>query len=350
MNTPLVSVVIPAYNHGRYILEAVHSVLRQSLSDLELIVVDDGSTDDTLDRLRTIRDPRVQVVAQRNQGAHSALNRGLGLARGTYLAILNSDDRYTPDRLERLVSVLEHDPEIGLAASYIRVIDAHGAPMGIKHGYRDLEPWPLRAPEQSFRAGDDLHAALLTENYLATTSNFVFPRARYEEVGPFRPLRFTHDWDFALRIAQVADLHLEPVPLLDYRVHDANTIHQDRTTMIFEICWCLAVHLPRHLRDRSEPSASIPPEQVTKLLNSIYTFETEPLLAVMLLLDLANRPELASALVETENGTRRAMLDYIRSRVGHPSDTTSLSTPGRYRHLLSTLRRQVSTSFLRKRP
>jgi len=348
MNAPLVSVVIPAYNHGPYIREAVQSVLQQSLSDLELIIVDDGSTDDTLEQIHQVADPRVQVIAQSNQGAHAAINRGLSLARGNYLAILNSDDRYTPDRLERLVPILERDPEIGLVSSYIRVIDAQGISMGIKHGYRDLEPWPLMVPEQSFRAGHDLRAALLTENFLATTSNYIFPRTRYQEVGPFRPLRYTHDWDFALRVARVADLHLEPAPLLDYRVHSSNTIRQDRAAMIFEICWCLAVHLPSHLRDLGHPRT--PPAQVTRLLHSIYTFETEPLLAVMMLLELASRPELASSLLEPENEMRRRMLEYIQARLEHQTHRRSAHhMPGWHHHLLSRLRDRLSLLFARDR-
>src|SRR5262249_15626438 len=91
----LASVILPAYNHAAYIEEAVRSVLAQTWPDVELIVVDDGSTDGTLERARELAaqyPQRMRVIAQANQGAHVAINRGLAEARGDYLAILNSDD------------------------------------------------------------------------------------------------------------------------------------------------------------------------------------------------------------------------------------------------------------------
>ena len=99
---PLVSVVIPSFNHARFIGSAVRSVLGQSLSDLELIVVDDGSTDNSLEILGGFSDPRLKVYPQANAGAHAAINRGLELASGVYLSILNSDDLYHRERLENL--------------------------------------------------------------------------------------------------------------------------------------------------------------------------------------------------------------------------------------------------------
>ena len=183
-----VSVVIPSYNHAAYIREAVESVLSQSLADLELIVVDDGSQDDSLDILAGISDRRLRLYQQANQGAHAAINRGLHLASGDYLAVLNSDDAYHPQRLEKLVGLLKADPEISLAGSHIQLVDQAGRPLGVKHGYLDCEPWLLDDPQRSFRAGDDLRAALLTENYFATTSNFVFARGWFERLGDFRPI------------------------------------------------------------------------------------------------------------------------------------------------------------------
>jgi glycosyltransferase involved in cell wall biosynthesis len=115
---PEFSVVIPSYNHASYLAEAVNSVLNQSLSDLELIVVDDGSTDQSLVVLSGFKDPRLRIFQQDNQGAHAAINRGLREACGKYLAILNSDDVYHPQRLERADSVLTTQPELGLVGSY----------------------------------------------------------------------------------------------------------------------------------------------------------------------------------------------------------------------------------------
>jgi glycosyltransferase involved in cell wall biosynthesis len=311
---PHVSVVIPLYNHEQFIAEAVESVLTQTVTDLELIVVDDGSTDNSLDIVQGFTDRRLKVLSQSNQGAHAAINRGLREATGTYLAILNSDDMYLPTRLEKLTSILETDPQIGLAASYIEVVDKDGKPLGIKHSYRDLEPWLLEKPERSFRAGLDPEEALLTENFLATTSNYVFSRKWYERIGEFRKLKYAHDWDFALRVTHHARLALHPEPLMKYRVHTTNTIREDQVTMIFEICWCLAVHLPRFLEHREFLRLPLA-KRIDQLLHSIYTYECDRVLSVMLLQEIAHNPDTAVSLLDTDNPSRSQYINYIHDRL-----------------------------------
>jgi len=321
---PKLSVIIPSYNHGRFIEKAVHSVLDQSYGDLELIVIDDGSQDDSLERLAGIADARMRVIAQENQGAHAAINRGLAVAQGEYLTILNSDDVYVPNRLGRMLPILEENSRIGLLSSHIEVIDGAGKALGVKRGYANLEPWPLSSVEASFRGGTDKRAALLTENYLATTSNFLFRRSWYEVVGEFLPLRYTHDWDFALRMARVAAIEVVPEPLLQYRIHGNNTIHENQAAMILEICWCLSVHLPRHLTDRQWYARETEGQRISQLLHSIYTYNNEQILAVMLLERLHENTEEALALLVPENPRRLAYLKQIRQR---QADTTPSSSP-----------------------
>ncbi len=307
---PKVSVVIPSYNHAAYIGEAVTSVLSQTEADLELIVVDDGSTDESLDVLAGFSDPRLRVFSQSNQGAHAAINRGLREARGKYLAILNSDDAYHSMRLEKALQVLEKQPQIGLLGSFIEIVDVDGKALGIKHGYKDCSPWLLEQPERSFRARENLHTALLTENYFATTSNFIFSRFWAERIGEFRPLRYAHDWDFALRMAKVAQLALLPEPLVRYRVHPRNTIRENMAAMIFEICWCLAVHLPFNMADRQFFDDQPMHQQVDQLLHSIHTFGCDRVLTVMML-QLGAHPEQAEHLLNPHDPTRARYLDFI---------------------------------------
>jgi glycosyltransferase involved in cell wall biosynthesis len=310
---PKVSVVIPSYNHAAYIRRAAESVLAQTLADLELIIVDDGSTDDSLQALAGIADRRMTVVAQENRGAHAAINRGLGMARGAYLSILNSDDAYHPERLACLTAVLEADPSIGLAGSYITVMDVGGKFLGVKQGYADLSPWELPHPERSFRAGDDLHAALLTENYFATTSNYVFPRAAWRQAGDFLSLRYAHDWDFALRVARQYRLHLQPQPLMEYRVHPGNTIRENKAAMVFEICWVLARHLPHT------------PADPARLLHSIHTFGCDRVLNALLARSLHADDRLSLALLQRDNPERQIYLAYIGDCLDHePSAAESL--------------------------
>lgn len=319
-----VSVVIPSYNHASYIGHAVESVFSQTFKDLELIVVDDGSTDHSLEVLSGFSDPRLKVLTQPNQGAHAAINRGLHAATGEYLAILNSDDLYHPLRLEKTLATLKADHQVGLVGSYIEIIDQDGKPLGIKHGYHDCSPWPLDIPERAFRSGSSLHAALLTENYWSTTSNFVFSRQWFETVGEFLPLRYTHDWDFALRMARAARMEMLPDALMRYRVHATNTIREDRSAMVFEICWCLAVHLPDHLADRVLMDIYTAPI-VDELLNSIYTFGMDKVLSVMLLQRLAENKPQALKLLAFDHPVRAKYMAFIQHELAKSQERSTPS-------------------------
>jgi GT2 family glycosyltransferase len=343
-----VSVVIPSYNHAAYIHEAVESVLSQSLFDLELIVVDDGSRDQTLEILAGFSDPRLHIYQQPNQGAHAAINRGLHLATGNYLAILNSDDVFHPQRLEKLVNLLKAEPAIGLAGSHIQLIDQLGQPLGIKHGYLDCEPWLLDDPGRSFRSGQDLRAALLTENYFATTSNFVFLRRCFERLGDFLPLRFTHDWDYALRLADQAKVALIPEPLMRYRVHSANTIRQDQSAMLFEICWILAVHLPDYGLDQPIAGQPLLDKRIDLLLHSIYTAGCERVLSIMLLQKLHDHPDQALQLLDPGDLARQKYLEYIQKVIQASPQATPGSPPttiGRLRLKFGRMKHSLKRQF-----
>ena len=346
---PLVSVIIPSYNHAAYIRESVGSVLAQTLTDLELIVVDDGSQDQSVQILRSFSDVRMRVFVQENRGAHAAINRGLAESSGEYLAILNSDDVYLPNRLEILVSMMKSNPSIGLISSYLEVIDQSGKPLGVKKGYRTLEPWVLAHPERSFRASNDLRAALLTENYLATTSNYLFPRSIYERVGSFSPLRYAHDWDFALRVVQIADLAVVPEPLVRYRVHGANTISENRVDMVFEICWILAVHLPQQIADKEWFGALPLESRVDQLLHSIYTYGCDRVLVGLLLQKIYDDGELAMDLLNPRNAIRARYIDMLSECLADQSHKSqslsgSIRSPRLYNKFIRKLRSIVRMS------
>ncbi|MHC4524871.1 MAG: glycosyltransferase family 2 protein, partial [Planctomycetota bacterium] len=112
---PIVSVIIPTYNAKELLAEAIDSVLSQTLSDLELLVIDDGSTDGTAEAVRAIDDTRIRYFYKDNGGVSSARNMGLDKAFGKYIAFLDSDDLYTPEYLETMVSALENDSGYGVA-------------------------------------------------------------------------------------------------------------------------------------------------------------------------------------------------------------------------------------------
>lgn len=225
MNTPKVSVVIPAYNHERYVGAAVRSVLDQSFRDLELIVVDDGSTDNTGAVVQAISDPRLRYIRQANQDAFNAINNGLREARGAFLAILNSDDLYLPARLERLVSESE---KTGAQFLFTDVTPVDGDGNDIPRGAHYWHIWHERN-RAFYKECGDLYTAFLRGNFMVGTSNVFMTRAAYEKVGGFASLRYLHDYDFIFRVLLALPgkvRYLGDEVLLKYRIHGDNTLKQ----------------------------------------------------------------------------------------------------------------------------
>src|SRR5256885_11934472 len=123
---PLVSIVIPAYNHAPYLPETIESVLRQTYQNWELLIIDDGSTDATPEIVQRYSDARIRPYRQENHGLSATVNRGIELAHGEYFAFLPSDDLYEPDKLAIQVPVLEENPAVGAVFFRQTVIDAEG--------------------------------------------------------------------------------------------------------------------------------------------------------------------------------------------------------------------------------
>ncbi|MDT9281938.1 MAG: glycosyltransferase [Limnospira sp. PMC 1293.21] len=236
---------MPSYNHAKYVLEATKSVLDQTYEHIELIVIDDGSTDDSVKLLKSINDSRISLRVQENQGAHNAINLGLSLAQGDYLCIINSDDMFALNRIERCVNFINKE-EADFICTWIQVIDGNSREKGIKKGWSNMRPsWSITTGSDGFWETDNFILNLLSTNFISTTSNMFFRRSVYNEIGGMRCLRFCHDWDFALRVASKFPCFIIPEPLISYRVHDKNTISSNKQWMMFEICLVLAVNLFR---------------------------------------------------------------------------------------------------------
>jgi glycosyltransferase involved in cell wall biosynthesis len=225
MATPLVSVVIPAYNHERFIGAAIESVLNQSVEDLELVIVDDGSTDGTAKVINSYDDPRLSYTYQENQDAFNTINRGLGLARGDYISILNSDDIYTLDRLERL---LAHGFEYQSDCIISDVIPISDDGIEFKDPEFGWNQWHQRNRRFYFEQAD-LYTGFLQGNLMVTTSNLFMTRRAMETVGQFSSLRYLHDYDYIFRmmLAYPDSVHyLDQDKLLYYRIHEGNTLSE----------------------------------------------------------------------------------------------------------------------------
>lgn len=219
-----VSVVIPLYNHARYIGTGLDSVLGQSLPAREIILIDDGSKDNGVEiaRQRLAGHPRATVIAQDNAGAHTTINRCIAMATSRHIAVLNSDDLFKPWKLERCADVWATQGDVDLVFGGVDLIDDDGARVT---GGPTVD-WLARAEDFLARC-DRLDLALANENFAVTTSNFVFRKALWERLGGFAALRYCHDMDFLFgALAQGRIAYDRTVRHIDYRVHQANTIKE----------------------------------------------------------------------------------------------------------------------------
>jgi glycosyltransferase involved in cell wall biosynthesis len=185
VESALVSVIIPVFQGERFIRGAVRSALNQTHENLEVFVVDDGSTDATLEVLATIADPRLRVLRQRNSGTGAARNLALERARGRYIAFLDCDDRWFPTKLALEIDALRCAPRpAAIAYSSYYAVDDRG---------RLLHRAPLRV-----RAGNVFETLLEGEDFLMP-SVCLFDRAVFETLGTFKADRYHEDHEFILR-------------------------------------------------------------------------------------------------------------------------------------------------------
>jgi glycosyltransferase involved in cell wall biosynthesis len=206
MSSPQVSVLLPTYNRAHYVAEAIQSALDQTFADLEVVVVDDGSTDTTSEVLGRIADPRVRCFRQENRGISGALNTAFRSARGRYVAILNSDDRWLPDLLAEEVAILQASSNVGLVYARCQAMDSAGRPLARLTGV------PARYPGQMFKS-------LLHGDHICTIAVLI-RRELVEQVGLWdERLIANEDWDLWLRLALVCQFHFVDKILARFRVH-----------------------------------------------------------------------------------------------------------------------------------
>ncbi|WP_417909223.1 glycosyltransferase family 2 protein [Candidatus Electronema sp. PJ] len=228
-NNPLISVIIPAYNHERFIGPAIDSVLNQTYPHLELIIIDDGSQDGTGKVAQSYTDPRLSYYHQTNQDAYNTINRGLSLAKGDYVSILNSDDIYTLDRLEKLLAKQQETQAACLFTDVIPISDAGEVFADPNFGWN---LWHRKNRAWYFQC-NDLLTAFLKGNFMVTTSNLFMTAEAMQTVGKFAALRYLHDYDYIFRMllafpGQVQ--YVDDQKLLYYRIHSGNTLSEAAVT------------------------------------------------------------------------------------------------------------------------
>jgi len=202
--TPLVSVIMPVYNAERFVKEAIKSILDQTYVDFELIIVNDGSTDKSEDIIKTVTDPRIRLISQSNAGIIGALNAGLKVAQGTYIARMDADDISEPTRLEKQVTFLRGHPDIALCGTWAKTINDSGEETGI---YDYPPTMHAKIKRAMLRYNPFIHPSVM------------FAKQAIEKVGPYRQ-GHKHAEDYELWTRMVSQFKTANIPeqLLRYRI------------------------------------------------------------------------------------------------------------------------------------
>lgn len=201
---PKISVIIPIYNGAKTIQETIESVLAQTFSDLEIVAIDDGSTDRTVEVVRSIKDPRVKLFSYANAGQAASRNRGMERASGEYFAFIDADDLWTPQKLETQLKALEENPEAGVAYSWVDYINESN--QYVRSGGR-------------LQVNGEAYGHLLLTDFLENGSNPLVRRSAIDTVGNFEEsLPPSEDWDLWLRLAAKYEYVCVPQMQILYRI------------------------------------------------------------------------------------------------------------------------------------
>jgi glycosyltransferase involved in cell wall biosynthesis len=255
MSAPAISVLMSVRNGAPWVRDAVESVLEQTVTDLELVVIDDGSTDATTSLLATIGDPRLRVERQAPRGLTPSLNRALALARAPLLARLDADDVALPERLACQRAFLDAHPDVGLLGTGAREVDASGREIGV-----------VSPPEDDAA----IRRAMIRRNPFVHSSVMMRRRALEEAGGYDERLGVAQDYDLWMRMSRITRLANLPAPLVVRRLLPGRvSATRDRERLAAEVrvrwravksgaypWWCLvfllkpliALLLPRPLR------------------------------------------------------------------------------------------------------
>lgn len=208
---PVVTVVVPVYNRAGLVGDTLRSVEAQTLTDWECVIVDDGSTDETPEIVDAFcaRDPRFRSLRQENAGPAAARNHGIAIARGRYIALIDSDDQFVPDRLEWQVAVLDAAPGAVLVYGDTWQFSADDPERGMLCVGADAPPFRGPAFERLLQHSP-IYAPLVRAHTI-------------RELGGFNPdLEYSEDWEMWLRLARVGDFIFVPRVATRYRIHAGN--------------------------------------------------------------------------------------------------------------------------------
>jgi len=240
-NKPTVSVIIPTYNRAYLIGRAIQSVLNQTYQDFEIIVVDDGSTDDTEEIVRGFKDKRIGYIRhEKNKGAAAARNIGIKAAKSEYIAFQDSDDEWLPEKLEKQMKVFENaPPEVGVVyTDFLR----------IKGNKKIHIPFSWVTQKEG-----NIHKELLKGNFV-TTQSVVIRKKCFKKSGVFEEnLSRLQDWELFIRVSKFYNFKYIDEPLLNL-YYTSNSISADREAHIKALEIILAKHFEDFIKDKKSLS------------------------------------------------------------------------------------------------
>lgn len=217
---PKVSVVIPAHNAMKYLPATMESVLQQTLTDIEVLIINDGSSDNIIEWAAQITDPRVKLITQENQGISGARNTGIANASGEYIAFIDADDLWLPNKLDKQVQALDNYPAAGLVYTWTAWTDEHGKPTGVIVS-SDLEG---KVWEQ-----------IVVNDKISNGSSAMVRRVCFAQVGVFDcELSGCADRDMWIRLAANYEFAVVKEPLTLYRRHPSS-MSQNQQKMLLDI-------------------------------------------------------------------------------------------------------------------
>ncbi|MBD2501189.1 glycosyltransferase family 2 protein [Anabaena azotica] len=217
---PKVSVVIPSYNAMKYLPATVESVLQQTFTDFEVLIINDGSSDNILEWTTQITDPRVRVISQENKGLSGARNTGINNSSGEYIAFIDADDLWLPSKLEKQVKCLDNNPQAGLVYTWTAWTDETGKPTGVIVA-SDVEGY--------------VWEQMVVNDKISNGSSAMVRRICFDKVGLFdTELTSSEDRDMWIRLAAHYHFAVVKEPLTLYRRH-SQSMSKNRPKMLKNI-------------------------------------------------------------------------------------------------------------------
>lgn len=221
----LVSIIVPSYNYSMYIKDCITSIYNQSYPDIELIIIDDCSKDNSTDIINKMLESEsfqqrfancIFLKNDVNRGAHYTINRGIELSKGDFISVINADDLYAPNRIESLLKTLTL-ANGDLVFSKVEIIDENGEEL-----YSD-EANNFRYISRSTLGKRYISHALLYQNCSISTGNLLFKKNIYFELNGFKTFKYVHDWDFLLRASLFKEPCYDKNTIYYYRIHLNNS-------------------------------------------------------------------------------------------------------------------------------